>query len=243
MSSESSQRGEPAFRGIVRVSPTQQVREQLLEAIERGDYAAGQALPSERALCQMFGVSRVSVREAIAGLEAMGIVRVEHGRGCFVSDGAAGYEGPFGSWLETHRGRMVELLKVRGALDELAASEAAAGQDPEALARLREAHQAFQDHLASAEPDTATLVELDVTFHDAVARASGSELLVKLVGELAGHIADSRRLTFTSESQPHRSAGEHGAILNAIIDGDAEAAKAAAGAHVRGVRRLVEAQQ
>ena len=232
----------PAFRGVVRVSPTQQVREQLLEAIERGDYGPGDALPSERALCEMFGVSRVSVREAIAGLEAMGIVTVQHGRGCFVNDGQSGYEGPFGAWLATHRDRMVDLLKVRGALDELAAQEAAERQDADVLKELQEVHQAYQDLVRRPDTDTSALIELDVTFHETVARAAGSELLDKLLEELSSHIADSRRLTFGLDGQPERSVGEHAAILDAILAGDAEEAKRAAGAHVRGVRRLVEAE-
>lgn len=230
----------PAFRGVVRVSPTQQVREQLLEAIERGDYGPGDALPSERALCEMFEVSRVSVREAIAGLEAMGIVAVQHGRGCFVTEGQGGYEGPFGAWLESHRGRMVDLLKVRGALDELAAQEAAERQDAEVLKELEEMHEAFEGLAAKAGANTADLIELDVAFHETVARAAGSELLNKLVSVLASHIADSRRLTFSLDGQLARSVGEHAAILAAIRDGDGEEAKRAAGAHVRGVRLLVE---
>lgn len=243
MTRERPKSGESTFKNIVRVSPTQQVRDQLLEAIERGDFSAGQALPSERLLCETFGVSRVSVREAIAGLEAMGIVTVQHGRGCFVAEGTRGFEGPFGSWLRTHRDRMVDLLKVRGALDELAAYEAAQRQDAEALEELQKIHQAFRELTESSDSDTSTLIEMDVTFHDAVARAADSELLSKLLQELASHIADSRRLTFATEGQPMRSANEHEAIVDAILRGDADAAKVAAGTHVRGVRHWVESQE
>ncbi|MCG2799991.1 MAG: GntR family transcriptional regulator, partial [Cellulomonas sp.] len=70
----------PMLTSIKRVGPTQLVREQLLVAIESGAYAPGSALPSERVLCETFGVSRVSLREAIAGLEATGLITVQHGR-------------------------------------------------------------------------------------------------------------------------------------------------------------------
>lgn len=243
MESRTPKSRKPAFKGIVRVSPTQQVREQLLEAIEGGDFSAGEALPSGRALCEMFGVSRVSVREAIAGLEAMGIVTVQHGKGCFVAEGSRGFEGPFGSWLRSHRDRMVELLKVRGALDELAAHEAAQRQDAEALEQLQTVHEAFRELIEKPGSDTSTLIEMDVTFHDAVAQAAGRELLSKLLQELASHIADSRRLTFATEGQAPRSASDHEAIVGAILRGDPDAAKAAAGAHVRSVRQWVESQE
>lgn len=231
----------PSFASIVRISPTQQVREQLLEAIQRDDYGPGDALPSERLLCEMFGVSRVSVREAIAGLEAMGIVTVQHGRGCFVAEGVATrFSEPFGVWLDTHRDEMVNLLKVRGALDELAAAEAAESADAEALQRLASAHERFGAAISDDDTDLRALIELDVEFHGAVAQASGSELLYDLLRELAEHIADSRRVTFQSDGQPVRSLEEHAAIIAAIRAGDAQAARRAAADHVRGIRRLVD---
>jgi DNA-binding FadR family transcriptional regulator len=243
MKAKTSREEKSPFKGIARrVSPTQQVREQILEAIERRDFSPGEALPSERALCEMFGVSRVSVREAIAGLEAMGIVTVQHGRGSFVADGTREFGGAFGRWLHTHRDRMVELLKVRGALDELAAYEAAQRQDPEALRDLREIHETFRELATSPDPDRSKLIETDVMFHEAVAQAADSQLLSELCQELAGHIADSRRLTFATEGQAERSAREHEAILDAILSGDAETAKLAAAAHVRGIRQWIEAQ-
>lgn len=232
----------PSFASVVRTSPTQQVRKQLLEAIQRHDYGPGDALPSERLLCEMFGVSRVSVREAIAGLEATGLVTVQHGRGCFVTEGAAArFSEPFGVWLDTHRGEMVSLLKVRGALDELAAAEAAERRGGDVVDHLADVHRQFESALSSVdEADPSKLIELDVEFHGAVARASGSDLLYDLLSELATHIADSRRITFQSQGQPARSLEEHAAILAAIRTGDADAAKRAAADHVRSSRRLVE---
>jgi DNA-binding FadR family transcriptional regulator len=60
----------PGYTLLSTVSRTQQVRDQLEAAIERGDYKPGERLPSERELVELLGVSRVSVREAIRSLEA-----------------------------------------------------------------------------------------------------------------------------------------------------------------------------
>lgn len=232
--------GTPAIRGlrsVQHVSPTQQVREQLLTAIERGDFPPGTMLPSERALCATFGVSRVSVREAIAGLDAMGLITVQQGRGAFVREGVAGrYAGPFAKYLQLHRAELVELLKVRGALDELTAEEAALHGSAADLAKVTEACKQFRAQVDTDVHDLGKLAEFDVAFHMSIAESAGGELLPKLVRELNGLLEESRRITLGLTGQPLRSAEQHQAIADAILAGDAAAARRAANLHVGAVR-------
>lgn len=58
----------------------------IREAVERGALRIGQALPSERELAQEAGVSRVTVRKALEGLAAEGVVEQRHGSGTFIAD-------------------------------------------------------------------------------------------------------------------------------------------------------------
>lgn len=67
-------------------SISQQVEEQLLHAIRNGHYKTGQKLPTEETLCEMFNVSRTSVREAIKKMSARGLVAVKRGSGAYVSE-------------------------------------------------------------------------------------------------------------------------------------------------------------
>ena len=60
-----------------------QVR-QVLERRLASEYETGQQIPTEQALCEEFGVSRETVREAIHGLEADGIVQRRRPRGTFL---------------------------------------------------------------------------------------------------------------------------------------------------------------
>jgi GntR family phosphonate transport system transcriptional regulator len=62
-----------------------QVAEALKAEIESGQQAAGAQLPAEPELMRQFGVSRFTVRQAMAHLQSSGIVRVEQGRGTFVA--------------------------------------------------------------------------------------------------------------------------------------------------------------
>jgi GntR family transcriptional regulator/MocR family aminotransferase len=68
----------------------QQVAEQLREAIRSGSFAAGQRLPSSRALADHLGVSRATVVAALAELDGEGWVESRHGSGTYVATGIDG---------------------------------------------------------------------------------------------------------------------------------------------------------
>jgi DNA-binding FadR family transcriptional regulator len=219
------------------VGPTQQVREQLVAAIQSGEYAPGSALPSERVLCETFGVSRVSVREAIAGLESTGLIRVEHGRGAFVRESATNaYIGPFVKYLEMHRDQLIDLLKVRGALDELAAVEAASAITAKGRRELQRAADAFKDCVDVEPHDFKRLADLDIAFHLTIPSLTGGDLLTQLLGELNGIFRESRLITLARPGQLEQSVTEHQAIVDAILAGDADGARRAVAIHLEGVR-------
>lgn len=227
----------PAFTSVRRVSPTRQVREQLLAAIQRGDYAPGASLPSERVLCAAFGVSRVSVREALAGLESTGLIRVEHGRGAFVRESDNdGFSAPFAKYLQMHSGELVELLKVRGALDELAAVEATKHADAESVKRLRKASDAFRDAAEMPVVDYQAVSDLDVAFHLTIAQIAAGELLPNLLAELNEIMAETRRILLARPGQTRRSVREHQVIVDAIAAKDAKTARRAVQQHLGPIR-------
>ncbi len=60
------------------------VAAELRNAIDAGRHAPGSRLPSERALSEQFGVSRVTMRRAIAQLEGEGLLRIARGSGAYV---------------------------------------------------------------------------------------------------------------------------------------------------------------
>ena len=64
----------------------EQVREQLARSIAKGRYATGDQLPSEGELCDQFGVSRITVRQALANLVHSGLLVKRHGKGAFVAE-------------------------------------------------------------------------------------------------------------------------------------------------------------
>jgi GntR family transcriptional regulator len=67
-----------------------QLCEAIAEGIAEGRWGPGRWLPSERRLCEMFGVSRVTVRRALAALVEEGLLEPDPGRGWVVTAGSLG---------------------------------------------------------------------------------------------------------------------------------------------------------
>jgi GntR family transcriptional regulator len=62
-----------------------QIAEILRAGIAKGTWEPGQLIPSEASLCEMFGVSRTAIRQALAQLVTEGLLHKEKGRGTFVA--------------------------------------------------------------------------------------------------------------------------------------------------------------
>jgi len=93
----------------------------LREQIMRGIYPAGASLPNEDDLCGHFGVSRITVRRALADLQQERLVERLHGRGTFVSDTLPpSYPFDAANFLEAMRKRgretQVRVLEIRTAV-------------------------------------------------------------------------------------------------------------------------------
>jgi GntR family transcriptional regulator len=84
-----------------------QVKDILLAAIDAGHWASDQQLPNESKLAELFGVSKITVRQALQELADLGYIRREQGRGTFVSQPKFG-QGPrelmsFTEEMDRHR--------------------------------------------------------------------------------------------------------------------------------------------
>ena len=119
---------------------------------------------------------------------------------------------------------------VEGAVAELAAQR----RDDDDLRAMTEHLQAMDDALESGVDGTVA----DDNFHIALARATHNAYIGRLVEFLGQHFSDSRKLAWYDSSLqlrlPQASQHEHRALLDAIIQGDAEAARRRALEHLRG---------
>ncbi|GAB3825688.1 FCD domain-containing protein [Kribbella italica] len=193
------------------------LREQVLSELRRrivdGDYAQGERLTENR-LADDFGVSRNPVREALRVVESEGFVEILPRRGAVVA-----------TLDET---AIRDLFAVRKQLETLAAGLAAERATEEDVARLR-ALLAEANAATDAE-DFARVAELNSELHVAVIDISGNRWLASLSSAMYHHVHWVFRVG-AAQRAPH-SWEEHIRLVDAIAAGDADAAVAAASAHI-----------
>ncbi|WP_030958780.1 FadR/GntR family transcriptional regulator [Streptomyces sp. NRRL S-378] len=195
----------------------------LRSAIERGEYAVGDKLPSEAELCRTLEVSRPVLREALRALQAMGLTVSKSGKGTFVLANTV-EEPTFGDYAAS------DLLEVRRHVEIPVAGYAALRRTPEDLDYLRHLLDRMEQ-----ETDTTAWVAMDTVFHLAVAEASRNPVFRRVIEEI--HDALARQSTFLNElgGRREQSNCEHRAILEALVDGIEHDAVEAMSHHLRRV--------
>ena len=207
--------------------------DRLERAIHSGMFVAGERLPPERELAARLGVSRVTLREALARLEGSGYLVRTRGAagGAFV---AAPDEAQLRARLLGRRDELAHLAEYRAVVEGGAAALAAQRAGAPQRAALRAALEALRDDEAGA------FRRADTGFHLAVADASGNPVLVATV-------ADARERMFSlSDALPWHVVLEttragHLAVVEAIEAGDRDGARAAMEAHIATGQRELEA--
>ncbi|MFM9883188.1 MAG: FadR/GntR family transcriptional regulator [Burkholderiales bacterium] len=206
--------------------------EQLRSRIRSGELGTGQSLPTERDLVMQTGLSRASVREALRILEVEGLIETRTGR-----SGGSRVSRPAGRELSRHLdlfiwGRNVgleELNEVREALETVAAEGAARRRTDTDLVDLKAKTLAVE----SAVDTVPDYLAANLDWHLAIVRASHNDLLIGFMEVLSNAIHQETALdAFDSPQVRAATLKIHRSILEAIIAGDAEAARRRMARHV-----------
>ncbi|MBM4142634.1 MAG: FadR family transcriptional regulator [Lentisphaerae bacterium] len=213
-----------------KVSAADAVVAHLKDRIRGGEFAPGRPLPSERELLGQIGVSRLTLREGLARLTALGIIRVRHGKGAFVADTVK--SSALGDVLlpfcsQGDAGRMQDLVEARGLIEGELAARAAVRRGKADLDRLAELLVLTPEELE----DTATFASRDLAFHREVARIAGNAFLTLMHEAICGHV--EAFLVRYGRSRRARAAAmeRHRPILDAIAAGAVEQARETARTH------------
>lgn len=224
--------GTPIFAAVERQSVVALATDQIKLLIATGELQPGHRLPSERALSELLGVSRPSVREAIRALDVLGLVEIRHGAGTFVvGTGLEAIGEALGSFVHTSRETLAALMEVRVWL-EAGAAEVAAERITEA--QLEELEEILQGLRASLG-DVPRFVEGDIAFHQAIHAASGNSILSTLMLTVSELAKQSRLVTAKNLSVRRSTLREHELILDALRNRDPAAAGRAMRVHLRHV--------
>jgi GntR family transcriptional repressor for pyruvate dehydrogenase complex len=191
--------------------------------------APGERLPSERKLVERFGVSRPIVREVLRRLQERGLIVVHPGRGSFVRE-LTPTQGHASVDVLVRRGEITvrDLVTARRMLEAEAAALAAEHHTDADAARMREILAAFD-----ASADVGAGAELDVAFHEAIAVASGNAVIQIMFGSIRALTHGMVLRSLADRKVSRIGAPIHHTILDAIVAGDADAARAAMTEHIQ----------
>lgn len=208
---------------------------QVENYVQGNGLVPGDRLPGERELCELLGVSRASVREALRALETRGVVRVRHGKGVFVAAPDEG-ERALQRLSRLREVGLEELFAMREVLEVPAAGWAATEASDEQLATLITTFEQLEQAVrARAAPQN--LRDMDAWLHLQIAEYASNRFLTMTQSLLQEMLGRSMDTTLSVTGRPARSVREHAEIVNALVARDPVRARAAARRHIRSARR------
>jgi GntR family transcriptional regulator, transcriptional repressor for pyruvate dehydrogenase complex len=218
----------------------ERVVEKVLELISSGTWKTGYRLPPERELSEAFGVSRTVVREAVKALEARGVLESTTGSGVSVRRADVNI---VSQSLQTYMRLAnrddfeIRLNEVRRVLEVEMVALAAARKTPEQLAKLHRICQQMRVHGNTAKQ----MAELDFSLHVTLAEATQNELFKLLLAPLINQLREHIILTWEDFPRPVEQVfDQHEAIVSAIENGEADAARQAMVKHLAFSREVLE---
>lgn len=220
-----------AIGPVARSSVVDAVADRLRGEILAGRLAAGSRLPSERELSVALGVNRLTLRAALARLEAMGLVSTRHGSGTEVVSWRerAGLEAlPMvmrsldasePAWLEL----LTSMLEIRRILAAEAVALAAVRHTPEDIATLR----ALAEEQKRRTLDPKAFAEGDLAFQRALTRAARNVGFELILNSFARFPEEQPELVATLYDHREDSLGFYEAVIDLVRSGDGRGARTA----------------
>lgn len=198
------------------------VEDRLRSAILKGRFQPGQRLV-ERELCELTGVSRTSIREALRQLEAEGIVDTVSQRGPVVAE------------IEPEEAR--QLYQVRALLEGYAGREFARNATDTEISELNEAVGAVRAEMGR-ENASANMLEAKSRFYSVLMCGSRNAFIEKLLTILHNRIMLLRLTTMNQPGRIHESLAEIEEIRNAIAARDPQRAERACIRHIESASKV-----
>ncbi|MEV1023705.1 GntR family transcriptional regulator [Streptomyces sp. NPDC050264] len=217
-------------------SLSERLADDIVEIIRSERLSPGDVLASSRELARRFEVTTPTVREALRRLEATQVVEFRHGSGTYVGPGAERRLLANPHLPRSTRQSVLELVGARLVVEPAVAAEAARTRLPQGLEQLEYA-------AANALFPPEESLRRSVHFHVALATASGNALLKETVEALLQVRARDQVEIRHRYNDRERDHAEHLLILEAVRDGDAEAAERITREHLGAIRDAVQAAE
>ena len=204
---------------LSKISTADAIVNYIKERIEDGIFKPGEKLPSERLLQKELAVSRFTLREALAKLSALGIIKTLHGKGTIVAremNSSTLTDAFIPLFANQSIKDIIDFFEARLLIEGEAAVLSARRRSAEDLRRfeaiLADSRQAIND------PDHYG--ELDFLFHMQIAQSSGNVFLQNMMGCVNEHTRRYIQVVAHSEINRNASIVAHEEIYKCIKNRD-----------------------
>jgi DNA-binding GntR family transcriptional regulator len=194
---------QPRAPSLRRRSLHEELIDALREMIVNGELPPGQKVP-EKELCELYGVSRTPLREALKVLATDGLINLEPNRGAWVS--------------QITMGELDELFPIMGALEALAGELACKQITDEEVAEIRALHDQMLRHYNARELED--YFKLNQRIHEAILAAARNATLTVQYRTLATRVRRGRYMANMTRERWDQAMAEHEAILRALEERD-----------------------
>lgn len=202
---------------ILQSSVVEEVIARITDALIKGEFKAGDRLPSELELCRSLGIGRNSLREAIKMLASIGVLQIRRGDGTYVASSvSASMLDPLLYSVILQRGLPYELFELRKELEIDALELAAEKATPEDIRRGQEAIEELEASFQRGETDAERLVALDLAFHYQVFAACHNSLFERIGRTVFRLFMNTIKKALVVD--PQLSVANHKRILSVIVD-------------------------
>jgi GntR family transcriptional regulator, transcriptional repressor for pyruvate dehydrogenase complex len=219
--------------GLILALP-EELAEKLLESIVDGQFPVESVLPSEGELALKYGMSRLTVREAVRILRSQNIVTIRRGRGTFVNSPHAWTSLDAVVRIEerrSHSGHVsARLLEARRMVEVGAAQLAATNRSKEDLDSLAASIEEMR--LANRLNRVDLFVEADIAFHDVIMHATANMFIPFMFEPFGNLLVNARTETSSIPEIQVNAIAAHEEILQALTAGDPQRSRDAMEAHM-----------
>ena len=234
------------FEPVTQEKLSHGVVRQIEDLILRGILRPGERLPSERELSDKMGVSRPSLREAIANLSERGLLTAKAGAGVYVADvlGSA-FSPALVTLFSTHDAAVVDYISFRRDMEGLAAERAAQFGTDTDLAVINTLFEKME--AAHEKRNPSDEAQLDAQFHLAIIEASHNIIMLHMMRSMYDLLREgvfyNRSIMFKQRMTRDNLLDQHRAINTALQARDPAGARAAIEAHLAFVEASLEGQK
>ena len=200
------------------------ILEALADMIEQTGLKVGDRLPPEVSLAAKLGVGRSTVREALNRWEGLGIIRRRRGDGTYLTAPMQAMQAMVPLTVRLEGEALLHLLEVRRGLETDVVHKATLKASRAQRAEI----SALCDRLLRAVSAGSSWRAEDAAFHSAVYEASGNPMYGRILSQLDGAIDRAPKSPFHRDEFGLASFPLHRDLADAILDGNAAAAVAAA---------------